>query len=159
MFPSSTKCQKSWLCARLAMLLPGKPLPPFSFSRRHSSCALGAMIVNLRFGVASSLTPSHYRSHNVVHNCNFYIPWVRYRRSMGQERTDSSHTCIQFIQIAQEKNTIYTSLQDSALIQAGSVRDVIQDLVRGTANPAYPWHNLPAPYLKHKDFSQCDFCI
>ena len=51
----------------------------------------------------------HYRSHNVVHNCNFYIPGVRYRRSMGQERrfkTDSSHTCIQFIQIAQEKNTI-----------------------------------------------------
>ena len=26
------------LCAWLAMLLPGKPLPPFSASRRHDAC-------------------------------------------------------------------------------------------------------------------------
>ena len=47
------------------------------------------------------------------------------------------------------KTRLYTTLQDSALVWAGSVRDVIQNLIRGTANPAYPSHNLPAPYLKH----------
>ena len=74
------------LCAWLAMLLPGKPLPPFSFSRRHSSCALGAMIVNLRFGVASSLTPSHY---SITGPTMLYttVIFIFPRRSMGQERT------------------------------------------------------------------------